>query len=230
MTMINLGVITDNLDYMMQGLALTLILSLVSMVLSFVGGTMLCIARIAGPYVLRLPARLYIDVVRSTPLLLIIFWFMFFLPTVTGVPFDAVTSGLIALVAYFSTHVAEIMRAGIQSIPKGQMDAGTSSGLGYLRTMRYIILPQAIRNMIPALISRFVALLKGTSLLYIVGVLEFFRAATIVNNREFSSFEIYTFVAIVYFVCCYSLSQFGEWCERRLGAGSLRHVEASLGW
>jgi polar amino acid transport system permease protein len=223
-------VIVDNLGYFLNGLYLTVILSLIGMIASMVCGTFLCLARLSHSALVRFPAQFYIDIVRSAPLLLIIFWFVFFLPRVTGITFTPVVAGMIAITAYFATHVAEIMRAGINSIPKGQAEAGYSSGLGYGQTMRYIILPQAIRNMIPALVSRFVALFKSTSLLYIIGVIEFFRAATIVNNREFASFEIYTFVAIVYFVCCYSLSQLGEWLQRRLRAGAMRDLERSLGW
>lgn len=224
------GVIIDNLDYLLEGLRLTLLLSLAGMIFSMICGVFLCLARLSGFALLRYPARVYIDLIRSTPLLMIIFWFVFFLPKVTSITLSPVMSGLIALVAYFSTHVAEIMRAGIQSIPKGQAEAAQSTGLGYGQTMRYIILPQAVRNMIPALVSRFVALFKSTSLLYIIGVVEFFRAATIINNREYASLEIFAFVALVYFVFCYSLSRFGAWCQQRLGARQMRDLEASLGW
>lgn len=223
-------VILDNLPYMLQGLRMTLLMAAVGMVMSLIFGTVLCIARRSDSKLLSLPARAYIDVIRSAPLLLIIFWFIFFLPRVTGVAVDPFTAGQVALIAYFSTHVAEIMRAGIQAVPRGQTEAGLGAGLSQLQVYRYILIPQAVKNMIPALVSRFVALLKGTSLVYIIGVIEFFRAATIVNNREYASIEIFTFVALVYFVMCYSLSRFGEWCRRRLGAQELRGVEASLGW
>jgi polar amino acid transport system permease protein len=175
------------------------------------------------------PARVYIDVLRSAPLLLIIFWFIFFLPRFTGISVSPYNAGLIALVAYFSTHVAEIMRAGIQAVPRTQTEAGLGSGLSRWQVYTYVVLPQAVKHMIPALISRFVALIMGTSLTYIVGVIEFFRAATIVNNREYASIQIYAFVAVVYFVICFGFSQFGEWCRRRLGAQELSRVEAGLG-
>lgn len=222
-------VILPNLPYLMKGLKTTIVLSLSAMALSLVFGTALCAARRSRWPLLNLPARIYIDVLRSAPLLLIIFWFIFFLPRFTGVSVEPYSAGLIALVAYFSTNVAEIMRAGIQAVPRTQSEAGLGTGLNRWHVYRFVVLPQAVKNMIPALISRFVALIMGTSLTYIIGVIEFFRAATIVNNREYASVQIYAFVAVVYFVICFGFSQFGEWCRRRLGAQELRGVEASLG-
>jgi len=223
------NVILENLPYLLNGLKTTIVMSLIAMVLCLIFGTALSMARRSQWRLLSVPARAYIDVLRSTPLLLIIFWFIFLLPRLTGLSVDPYNAALTAFVAYFSTHVAEIMRAGIQAVPRTQTEAGMGSGLDQWQVYRFIVLPQAIKNMIPALISRFVALIMGTSLAYIVGVIEFFRAATIVNNREYASVEIYSFVGIVYFVICYGFSQFGEWCRRRLGAQELRNVEASLG-
>jgi ABC-type amino acid transport system permease subunit len=135
-----------------------------------------------------------------------IFWVYFLLPLIIKVPLSALMSALIAFVGFNCTYFAEVVRAGIQSIPSGQYHAGISSGLSYYQIMRYIVLPQAIVVMIPPLINRFIATFMGTSLAYVIGVIEFFRAATIVNSREFRSVEIYVFVAIVYFVCDYLMS------------------------
>jgi len=223
------NVILDNLPYLMNGLKTTIVMSLTAMALCLVFGTALCFARRSRWRLLNVPARIYIDILRSAPLLLIIFWFIFFLPRFTGISVEPYKAGLIALVAYFSTHVAEIMRAGIQAVPRTQTEAGLGTGLNRWQVYRYVVMPQAIKNMIPALISRFVALIMGTSLTYIIGVIEFFRAATIVNNREYASIQIYAFVAVVYFVICFGFSQLGEWCRRRLGAQEMRAVEASLG-
>jgi polar amino acid transport system permease protein len=223
------NVVLDNLPYLMSGLQTTIVMSIITMGLCLVFGTALCAARRSRWAVLRLPAWIYIDVLRSMPLLLIIFWFIFFIPRVTGVTMQPYAAALTALVAYFSTHVAEIMRAGIQAVPRTQTEAGLSTGLARWQVFAYVVFPQAVKNMIPALISRFVALIMGTSLTYIVGVIEFFRAATIVNNREYASIQIFSFVAIVYFVVCFGFSQFGEWSRRRLGAQVLTGVEARLG-
>jgi polar amino acid transport system permease protein len=223
------NVILDNLPYLMNGLKTTIVMSIITMSLCLLFGTALCALRRSHWAVLRVPARLYIDLLRSTPLLLIIFWFIFFVPRATGISVEPYTAALTALVAYFATHVAEIMRAGIQAVPRTQSEAGLASGLARWQVSAYIVLPQAVKNMIPALISRFVALIMGTSLTYIVGVIEFFRAATIVNNREYASIQVFSFVAVVYFVICFGFSQFGEWCRRRLGAQALSRVEAGLG-
>lgn len=230
MTGFDLGVIAENLPYMMRGLWITITLAVIGMGFALVLGTLLGLGRLSSLPLLSYPALLYIEVMRSTPLLMVIFWLIFFLPRISGTALDPVTSGLCALVLFYSTHVAEIIRAGIQSIPRGQREAGLATGLGYRQTMQHIVLPQAIRNMVPALVSRFVSLFMSTSLTYIIGVVEFFRAATIVNNREFRSMEIFTFVALVYFICCYVISQFGRWCERRLGSRRFQAVEAALGW
>ena len=223
------NVILANLPYLLNGLKTTIVMSVLAMAFCLVFGTALCAARRSRFALLRAPARAYIDVIRSAPLLLIIFWFIFFVPRFTGIHVDPYTAGLIALVAYFSTHVAEIMRAGIQAVPRTQTEAGQGSGLSHWQVYRFVVMPQAVKNMIPALISRFVALIMGTSLTYIIGVIEFFRAATIVNNRVYASIQIFSFVAMVYFVICFGFSQFGEWCRRRLGAQELRKVETSLG-
>lgn len=223
------NVVLENLPYLMDGLKTTIVMSMVTMALCLVFGTALCAARRSRWIVLRLPARLYIDVLRSTPLLLIIFWFLFVVPRVTGISVEPYRAALTALVAYFATHFAEIMRAGIQAVPRTQREAGLASGLAHWQVFAFIVLPPAIRNMIPAMISRFVALIMGTALTYIVGVIEFFRAATIVNNREYASIQIFSFVAVVYFVICFGFSHFGEWCRRRLGAQALNKIEAGLG-
>lgn len=223
------NVILANLPYLLNGLKTTIVMSMLAMGMCLIFGTALCFARRSRSPLLMIPARAYIDIIRSAPLLLIIFWFIFFVPRFTGIRLDPYGSALIALVAYFSTHVAEIMRAGIQAVPRTQIEAGQGSGLNQWQVYRFVVMPQAIKNMIPALISRFVALIMGTSLTYIVGVIEFFRAATIVNNREYASVQIFSFVAIVYFIICFGFSRFGELCRRRLGAQELRKMEISLG-
>jgi polar amino acid transport system permease protein len=133
----------------------------------------------------------------------------------TGHATTPVKAALFALVLFNTSYMAEVIRAGIQSIPKGQVEASRAIGLTYLQAMRHVVLPQALRHMSPALVSRFIALFMGTSLVYIIGVTEFFRAANNVNNRVYRSYEIYGFVALVYFVCCYALSLASTALERR---------------
>ena len=210
----NLGVIVENLPYMLSGLQLTVMLSLVSMAGSFVGGAAFAMLRLSPWWWLRWPAILYIDLVRTVPLIMVIFWAFFLMPVLTGHATTPVKAALFALILFNTSYMAEVIRAGIQSIPRGQVEASRAIGLTYLQTMRHVVLPQALRNMSPALVSRFIALFMGTSLVYIIGVTEFFRAANNVNNRVYRSYEIFGFVALVYFVCCYSLSLASTALER----------------
>lgn len=205
-----------NLPYMLQGLQLTFLLALVGMSGSLVGGTVLAVLRLSPYRVLRWPAAVYVDVVRMIPLIMVIFWIFFLLPILTGHPVSATSAAMIALVAFNSSYMAEVVRAGLMSVPKGLGEAARSSGLSYFQNLFLITFPIAFRNMLPAIVSRFIALFMGTSLAYVIGVTEFFGAANNINNRIFRPFEIYLFVAIVYFVCCWSLSLLSRWIERRL--------------
>lgn len=212
----DLRVIVENLPYMLSGLQWTFILAAVSMVGSFGAGIAFAILRLSPYAWLRRPAIVYIDVMRTIPLIMVIFWVFFLVPVLTGRPTTPVKAALFALIVFNTSYMAEVIRAGIQSVPRAQTEAARASGFTYLQTMRFVVLPQAIKNMVPALVNRFVALFMGTSLAYIIGVTEFFRAANNVNNRVYRSYEIYGFVAIVYFVCCYSLSLISQLLERRL--------------
>ena len=153
---------------------------------------------------------------------MVIFWVFFLIPILTGRPVGAITAALVALVAFNSSYMAEVIRAGIQSVPRGLVEAARCSGLTYRHCMWHVVLPIATKNILPALISRLVALVMGTSLVYIIGVTEFFRAATNINNRVFRPYEIYFFVALVYFALCYSLSIFGSFLDKRLSLGEVR--------
>lgn len=210
------SVIPKNLPYMLQGFGLTVTLALVSMSASLVTGTVFAMLRLSPRRWVRVPIGIFIDVMRTIPLIMVIFWFFFLMPIVTGRPVTPVSAALIALIVFNTSYMAEVIRGGILSVPKTQMDAARGSGIGYVRAMWYVILPQAFRNMLPAIISRFVALFMGTSLAYIIGVTEFFRAANNINNRVYQSYVIYGFVAIVYFVCCYGLSVIGQRLQSRL--------------
>lgn len=214
-----MDIILRNLPYMMRGLELTIMLSLVSLVGSSIGGTFLALLRMSPWWWLRWPAILYIDIVRMIPLIMVIFWVFFLIPILTGQPVTPVVAALVALIGFNSSYMAEVIRAGIQTVSAGLFEAARSSGLNHCQTMARIVLPLAFKNMLPAIVSRFIALFMGTSLAYIIGATEFFRAANDINNRVFRPYEIYTFVAVVYFVFCYSLSLLGRLLERRLARG-----------
>lgn len=226
---VDLRVIVENLPYMLTGLRWTVILAAISMAGSFVGGAVFAMLRLSPWWWLRWPAILYIDVVRTVPLIMVIFWVFFLMPVLTGRATTPVKAALFALILFNTSYMAEVIRAGIQSIPKGQVEAARAIGLTHLQAMRHVVLPQAFRHMSPALVSRFIALFMGTSLAYIIGVTEFFRAANNVNNRVYRSYEIYGFVAIVYFVCCYALSLLSAELQRRFAVPDGAGLEARGG-
>jgi ABC-type amino acid transport system permease subunit len=145
---------------------------------------------------------------------------------VIGTAVSAYVAGLVALITFNAAYSAEIIRAGIQSVDRGNIEAGRASGMTWLQISRYIVLPQAFSNMKPALISQAVMVYKTTSLIFVIGVVDFFRAATIVNNREFKSFEIFAFVALVYFIPCTIISRWSRSMEarRRLRLATVHRV------
>lgn len=214
--------LANNLRYLLEGLSVTIALAALSFIGCLIVGTLLALLRLSPWRWLRWPAILYIDVVRMIPLIMVIFWFFFLLPIVIGRPVSAFSAGLAALIAFHSTYIAEVIRAGIQSVPRGFVEASRCSGMSYRHCMRHIVLPIATRNILPALVNRFVALFMGTSLVYVIGVTELFRAATNVNASVFRPYEVYIFVALIYFAFCYSLSLVGGSLERRLARKGVR--------
>ena len=213
-----MDVVIANLPYMLRGLELTVLLSVVGLVGSSVVGAALAMLRMSPWWWLRWPAILYVDVMRMIPLIMVIFWIFFLFPILTGHAVAPVFAAGAALIAFNSSYMAEVIRAGIESVPRGFVEAARSSGMSYLQCMGHVVFPVALKHMLPALVSRLIALLMGTSLAYIIGVTEFFRAANDINNRVYRPYDIYIFVAFVYFVLCYTLSLLGRHLERRLAA------------
>ena len=154
---------------------------------------------------------------------MVIFWVYFFLPIFIKTYLNVFWSAIIAMTLFTGAYLAEIVRGGIQNIPRGQVEAAMSTGLGYYRTMRHIILPQALKQMIPAIVGQFISIFKDTSLAYVIGVLELTFVAQGLNNRLMVyPFEIYTTVAFLYFVCCYSMSIVANRLERKLSPERVR--------
>jgi His/Glu/Gln/Arg/opine family amino acid ABC transporter permease subunit len=208
-------VITDNWPLFMRGLRRTGELTVVTVIAGTVGGTLLALTRRASSRAVRYAAGLFVETVRATPPIMLIFWFYFLVPRLVGQAIDGVAAGLLALVLFNCAYTAEIVRAGIQGIPAGQAEAARASGLAPWRVMRHIVLPQAFDNMTPALINQAVMVFKTTSLVYIIGVIDFFRAATLVNNRVFRPYEIYLFVGLVYLIPATLFSQLSRALEKR---------------
>ena len=191
----------------------TLLLTLFGIVLGVALGALLAVARLSGIRPLAVAAGAYVDLLRLLPLLLIIFWVYFLLPLWLGRPIGGFTSALASFVLYEAAYFCEIIRSGIQGIRRGQVNAGLATGLTHGQTMRAIVLPQALRNMMPLLMVQCVNLFKSTSLVYVVGVRDFLTAADVIGTKDNRLIEMYGFVALVYFVVCFLAS---------LAAGRLR--------
>ncbi len=209
-------IIVRNWPVLLSGFANTLKLALIAIGFSFLLGVVAGALRLCRSPFLHYPAVVYIELIRGVPLIMVIFWFYFLTPILAGRPLDNFTSALIAFIVFEGAYLAEIVRAGIQSVSVGQVQAALSTGLTQFQAMRHVILPQAIRNMIPALVTRFIVLFMDTSLAYIIGIRELTRVARIIAEREFRAFEVYTFIAVVYFICTYTMSLVARHLERRL--------------
>lgn len=201
------------------GLVLTLLLAALALVLALPVGLLLALCRISPFGVLRWPATVLVYVVRGTPLLMVIFWAYFLLPSLTGHKTDQFNTMLTALVIFDGAYLSEIIRSGIQSLPRGQMESARSLGFSYLHAMALVVLPQALRNMLPSLVNQFVSTIKETSLGYIVGLQEVSFVAGQISNRLMTKpAEVYLLLGLTYFVMCFGLSRCAFWLERRLAA------------
>lgn len=196
------AVITGSADLLAQGLLLSLLLVLAGSVGGMAGGTALALMRMARHRVLAWPAAAYVTVMRSVPLILVLFWFYFMVPLWTGHPVGALASALVAFVLFESAFYCEIIRAGIGTVPPGQRLAGLASGLHPWQVLRLVILPQAVTAMVPLLVSQVIILFQDTSLVYVVALRDFLTAASVVAGRDDRPVEMYSFVAIVYLVIC----------------------------
>jgi len=203
------------------GLALTVALAAAGLLLALPLGLLFGLARVSPVRALRWPVTALVFVVRGTPLLMVVFWAYFFLPSLTGHKTDQFTTMLIALVVFDAAYLAEIVRAGIQSLPRGQMEASRSLGLSYLRSMRLVLLPQALRAMLPSLVNQFVSTIKETSLGYIIGLNEVAFIASQINTQVFTKpTQIYATLGLTYFLMCFGLSRLAYALERRLSRRS----------
>lgn len=219
------SVIWRNLDFLLlQGflgfgnfVGGTLRLAIPSIVLGFILGIFIGLARLSNRVWLRVPATLYVEFFRGVPLVMVIFWIWFIIPILLKTKIPEFGVALTAFVIFEAAYLGEIVRAGVQSVPRGQVEAATAVGLSSSQTMRHVVLPQALKNMIPSLVTQFIVLFKDTSLASIIGFMDLTKAAQVVNNREIRPFELYLFIAVVYWVCTYSMSRYARSLEKRLG-------------
>jgi len=199
------------------GLALTFILAVLGLALAFPLSVILALARVSPFRLLYWPATALVYVMRGLPLIMLIFWVYFFLPVLLGRPVSGFSTLLATLVIYEAAYLAEIVRAGIESLPRGQMEAARSVGLTYMQAMRKVVLPQAIYNMIPAMLSQLVSTIKETSLGYVISVNELTFAANQINSTLLTKpFPVFVVLATIYFVLCFSLTQVARQLERRV--------------
>jgi polar amino acid transport system permease protein len=218
------GVIVNNFEFLfVQGFlgfggfaGGTLRLAIPAIVLGFLLGIVIGLGRLAKTRAIRLVATMYVEFFRGVPLVMVIFWFWFIIPNLMRISLPEYGIALTAFVVFEAAYLAEIVRAGIQSVARGQVEAANATGLSDRQTMRHIVLPQALRNMIPALVTQFIVLLKDTSLASIIGYIDLTKAAQIVNNREIRPFELYLFIAVIYWSISYAMSRYAQRLERRL--------------
>jgi His/Glu/Gln/Arg/opine family amino acid ABC transporter permease subunit len=219
---VSVAVIANNLPFLIvQGLigfgsfaGGTLRLAIPAIVLGFLLGIFIGLARLAQSPWIRTPATLYVEFFRGVPLVMVIFWIWFVIPQLLRLPIPEYGVALTAFVIFEAAYFGEIVRAGVQSVPRGQVEAATALGMTGTQSMTWVVLPQALRNMVPALVTQMIVLFKDTSLASIIGYVDLTKAAQIVNNREIRPFELYLFIAVVYWTCTYSMSVFARRFER----------------
>ena len=212
---LDFGVIFDNFDTLLQAFLVTIVLALFAELLGIVLGLVLALMKIGRSKLLSAPAQVYIDVFRGTPLLVQIIFIYFATPNI-GIRIESLFfAGLVALTLNSAAYVAEIFRSGIQSIDKGQMEAGRASGLTYGQTMRHIIVPQAFRRVIPPLTNEFVMLIKDTSIVSVIGLEELLRSARVIQSATASATPLVA-AALFYLAICLPLIYLANGLERRL--------------
>jgi len=222
---LDLDIIVRTAPYLFgQGLVFTMKLTVLSTLGAVVLGTLLAMMRLSSMRLLSSVAGAYVNLMRALPLILIIFWFYFLVPYIVGwvtqagrpIAVGGFTSALITFILFEAAYFCEIMRAGIQSIPRGQADAGYALGLNYWQVMGTVILPQAFRNMTPLLLMQMIVLFQDTSLVYVLSLTDFLGAASNVAQRDGRLVEMFVFAALVYFVISYTASRVVKRLERRM--------------
>ena len=194
-------------NYILKGLLFSVQLTVIATVGGIVAGTFLALMRLSGKPILVYPATFYINTMRSIPLVMVILWFFLLIPMLIGKPIGADLSATITFIAFEAAFFAEIVRAGIQSVPRGQVYAGEALGMTYGQNMRLVVLPQAFRNMIPVFMTQTIILFQDTSLVYAIGAYDLLKGFEIAGKNYGRPIETYILAAATYFVICFSLSK-----------------------
>ncbi|MFL6693201.1 MAG: amino acid ABC transporter permease [Ramlibacter sp.] len=192
--------------YVVSGFYFSVQLTFISTLGGIVFGTVLALMRLSGNPVLAIPATVYVNGMRSIPLVMVILWFFLLVPLLIGRPVGAEYSAIITFIAFEAAYFSEIMRAGIQSIPRGQVHAGQAMGMTYGQNMRLIVLPQAFRNMLPVLLTQTIILFQDTSLVYAIGAYDLLKGFVTAGKIYGRPEESYLLAAVVYFIICFGLS------------------------
>ncbi len=211
-----LGLLKSTFPVLMEGLKMTVILTVVSIAIALVLGTIFGLFRVSRSVWLRAIGTTYVDIFRGTPLLVQAFFIYFGIPSALGFQMTALTAGIITLSLNAGAYMTEIVRGGIQSVDKGQMEASRSLGIGYLPTMRKVILPQAVRTMIPSYVNQFVITLKDTSILSVIGIAELTQTGRLIIARNYQSFTMWLIIGIIYFIVIMALTKLSDRLEKRI--------------
>jgi len=208
--LLDFSILTDNLDAFLQGLKITIISSLIALLSSFIGGTLIAVLRMAPVKPLNWLGTAYVEFIRNIPVLVIIFF------TYLAGNFGGMTAGTIGLTIYTAAFIAEAIRAGIMSVPKGQMEAARSTGLSYGQAMRLVVLPQAIKIVIPSLGNQFINLVKNSSLLAVVAGGDLMYQGDLISAKTYVTFDTYILVALFYLILTIPLSLGVGFLEKRM--------------
>ena len=209
LTFVNWEIISN---FVVKGFWFSVQLTVIATLGGIFFGTILALMRLSGNRLLMIPATIYVNGMRSIPLVMVILWFFLLVPAIIGKPIGAEMSATITFIAFEAAYFSEIMRAGIQSIPKGQVHAGQALGMSYSQNMRLVVLPQAFRNMLPVLLTQTIILFQDTSLVYAIGAYDMLKGFVTAGKIYGRPEEAYILAAIVYFVVCFSMS----WMVKRL--------------
>jgi glutamate/aspartate transport system permease protein len=210
---LNWGVIGS---FIAKGFYFSIQLTIIAMLGGIAIGTLLALMRLSGKKWLVMPAAAYVNTLRSIPLVMVILWFFLLIPLIIGRPMGAELSAIITFTVFEAAYYSEIMRAGIQSVPKGQVYAGYAVGMTYKQCMQLIVLPQAFRNMLPVLLTQTIILFQDTSLVYAIGAYDLLKGFEVAGKNFNRPVETYLTAAVVYFVICFSLSMLVRRLQKKI--------------
>jgi len=203
-------------SFILKGFYFSVQLTLFAMVGGIALGTAIALMRLSGKKWLVMPAAFYVNTLRSIPLVMVILWFFLLIPLLIGRPLGAELSAIVTFTVFEAAYYSEIMRAGIQSVPSGQVSAGYAVGMTYAQCMKLIVLPQAFRNMLPVLLTQTIILFQDTSLVYAVGAYDLLKGFEVAGKNFNRPVEMYLLAALVYFVICFSLSMIVRQLQKKI--------------